>query len=422
MTLGRVYVWNPDSAHPAGGTLCAETVGLQRLDTQGSGTGRLLGKYVRVRNGGAFPAEPRSGDPPVLLGDARAGEGGNFIFDPAAGGPRVDRGRPPVAATRERHLQAARFGEVNTYYHLDLMAAYVDALLRELDEPPLPSVTAVVHAHPGVMGPRGLPDGAQKKGRWRPFQGGHYRLPGHRTRVLEQAPVSQEGEIHLGPGWELLGNGALVRASGGPYRHNASHNAGILYHEYGHHVARHTADFRRNADRPPDMQDNRKTSLEEGICDYWAATMLDSPHIWAWHRRHDGAVVHRRSLTSAKTMAEFDPRLGTVDPYANGTIWAAGLWDIRESMGDAKKTDLLLLRSLSLWRKLRSDAAAAWREGPDSFRAGLTLLLRADEERFASRHHDIIRFALRRRGVHPLEGRAASRRRWIGVGRSAHGA
>src|SRR5947209_70307 len=111
-------------------------------------------------------------------------------------------------------------------------------------------------------------------------------------------------------------------AAGGSYRHNASHNAGILYHEYGHHINRHTADFRANALRPPHRQVNLKTAMDEGTCDYWAATMLGTPHIWAWHRRHDHQEVHPPWLTSSKTMADYD-QSPVADADANGTIWAA---------------------------------------------------------------------------------------------------
>jgi len=124
----------------------------------------------------------------------------------------------------------------------------------------------------------------------------------------------------------LLDSGALVEFEGSRYRANASHNAGIIYHEYGHHITRHTADFRANRLHSPEAQDNRKAALDEGICDYWAATMLNAPHIWAWHKRHDNEYVHPRSLVSHKTMGEFDPA-PKADPHANGTIFAAALWD-----------------------------------------------------------------------------------------------
>src|SRR5262249_51907320 len=131
-------------------------------------------------------------------------------------------------------------------------------------------------------------------------------------------------------------------------------NAGILYHEYGHHITCHTADFRANVLRSPRRQNNRKPAIDEGTCDYWAATVLGTPHIWYWHRRHDGEEVHPRSLLSSVTMADYDSSRGA-DPHANGTIWAAALWDLRcrlsasagEALG-ARAADLLVLKTLLL--------------------------------------------------------------------------
>src|SRR5262249_20683104 len=157
--------------------------------------------------------------------------------------------------------------------------------------------TVLVNAHHAATAKDGLRDGFHGRGGWRPFQGGHYRLPwrqsglsllqpaspeGERNgspgaglrkqRIVERAPVGPEGEIHLGPGWKLAPYGALAECAGGPYRTNASHNAGILYHEYGHHLTRHTADFCGNALRPRDRQSNLKSALDEGTSDYLAAT------------------------------------------------------------------------------------------------------------------------------------------------------
>jgi len=145
-----------------------------------------------------------------------------------------------------------------------------------------------------------------------PVRGGHYRLPSLRYNLREFDPVASEGEIHLGPGWHLLTHGALFDVAGTCYRHNAAHNAGVIYHEYGHHVSRHTADFRANALAPAELQSNLKTALDEGYCDYWTATMLDVPHIWVWHRSHLVDPPHARSLTSTRTAADFDMRVARI--------------------------------------------------------------------------------------------------------------
>jgi hypothetical protein len=223
--------------------------------------------------------------------------------------------------------------------------------------------------------------------------------------------MSPHGEIHLGPGFKLLEHGALVEAAGGRYRHNASHNAGTLYHEYGHHITRHTADFQANSLRPPDLQKNRKTVLDEGTCDYWAATLLGTPHIWAWHRRHDSGEVHVRSLNSTRTMADFVANKQST--HLNGTIWAAGLWDLRTRMtantqDGVRKTDLLVLQALLLLGQFVGSANPPTRRSicaaRASMTAGLEALLRADSILYAGQHRNMVRATFAERGIFPGSG------------------
>jgi hypothetical protein len=310
---------------------------------------------------------------------------------------------------RWRYIQASRFGEVNTYFHLDRIATYIQHLLDELGCAPLPRVTAVVTAHHAATEQDGLRDGVRGRNHWLPFQGGHYRLPSIRYELPEFDPISHDGEIHLGPGWQLLEHGALVEAAGGRYRANASHNAGIIYHEYGHHITRHTADFRANSLVPPGQQDNRKTAMDEGTCDYWAATMLGTPHIWILHRRHDDQEIHARSLTSGKTMTDYDAG-ARADPHSNGTIWGAALWDLRTQMSamasdGARKTDLLVLKALLLMGKLtprwQETSVANVRLARKDFDAGLTSLLLADEQLNRSQNQKIILEIFAKRGIRP---------------------
>jgi hypothetical protein len=345
----------------------------------------------------------------VPIGDAKPNGEGDFLFEPGRGGGRMDKTEAPDSAFRERYVQASHFGEVNTYYHLDQIAAYLDGLLMGLGAPSLPRVTAVVNAHHAAVEVDGCRDGVRRGGRVQAFQGGHYRLPARRYDVPEWAPLAAEGEIHLGPGRHLLSGGALVEARGVPYRTNASHNAGILYHEYGHHLTRHTADLRANALRPPDQQNNRKAALDEGTCDYWAAVMLQTPHIWAWHRRHDGKEIHPRSLVSRKTMADYDPGPGA-DPHVNGTIWAAALWDLRCRLGDTEAVgglvaDRLLMQALLLIGKLfgpdQERSVQSARRARERFTTGLGALLQADQMLYAVRHAPAIREIFGARGIFP---------------------
>jgi hypothetical protein len=423
---GRVYVWTPDFTSPLHGRVNATILPLPHLDTDGEGNGRLWGCHVRVRNGGAV-SEFDSATGTVRgipIDDARPNAAGHFLFEPGRGGGRMDKlalasswtalnesGAPfPHFEFRSRYIQAAHFGEVNTYFHLDRIAAYVDDLLHELGAHTLPRVLAVVNAHDAAIEQDGFRDGVRRGDRWVAFQGGHYRLPSRKYNVCERTPISPNGEIHLGPGRQLLEHGALVEAAGGPYRANASHNTGILYHEYGHHITRHTADFRANTLRPSDRQSNRKTAMDEGTSDYWTATMLDTPHIWAWHRRHDAQQVHVRSLISSKTMADYDWRPGA-DAHANGTIWAAALWNLRTRLTrvgphGVRLTDLLVLKALLLMGRLvhpgREVTVTSLHRSTQSYAVGLSALLQADKMLNAGRNREIIIATFAERGIQPV--------------------
>ncbi len=420
MSKGRVYLWTDGSHRGLYGHLTASIESLHHLDVSTRDASGLSGRFVRVRNGGAvYELDPITKlEPAVPLGDAPPDATGDFLFEPGRGGGRIDKVRIAEPNFRWRYIQASRFGEVNTYFHIDRIAAYVHDLLAELGSAPLPRVTAVVTAHHAATEHDGLRDGVRGRHHWLPFQGGHYRLPSRRYELSEHDPISPAGEIHLGPGWQLLEHGSLVEAAGGRYRANASHNAGIIYHEYGHHITRHTADFRANNLRPSDQQSNRKTAMDEGTCDYWAATMLGTPHIWILHRRHDDHEVHVRSLTSRKTMEDYDtgPR---ADVHANGTIWGAALWDLRTRMAakepdGMRKTDLLVLKALVLMGKLtprwQETSVASVRLARKNFNAGLTSLLLADEQLNRSQNQKTILEIFGKRGINPAPNFRQGRR------------
>lgn len=416
MPLGRVYVWTPDSGSTLGGHLDLAVVPLEHLNVDEVGNDkpagkRLHGRFVRVRNGGAIhaPDEVTGAIRVSPIGDAQPDSDGNFLFEPRKGGGRLDKVPLVEPDFRVRYIQASHFGEVNTYFHLDRIAAYVDELLRELGAESLPPVVAVVNAHPATAEVDGIRDGVRRSERWLPFQGGHYRLPSRRYNIDELEPLSPTGEIHVGTGWQLLDHGALVEVTGKRYRANASHNAGILYHEYGHHLTRHTADFRANALRRPQRQNNRKIAMDEGTCDYLAATMLDTPHIWAWHRRHDEQEIHPRSLSSPKTMDDYDSGSGA-DPHTNGTIWGAALWDVRSHVratdpDGARKVDLLLVQALLLIGRLGDSlwepSIKRIRQARKRYSVGLSALLHADERLYGGHHRGGILACFGRRGIFP---------------------
>ena len=417
MNEGRVYRWISDGDNPLGGRVRKSVVPLPALTLDPDGRPHLSNRFVRVNNGGGVHvSDPQTGMArAVAIGNAEPDESGDFLFEPGRGGGRLDKLMLAEPHFRERYIQASHFGEVNTYYHLTRIASYVEELLTELGGAHLPQVTAVVNAHHAATEDCGMRDGVCGRRQWLPFQGGHYRLPSRRYDIQEPNPLSQNGEIHLGPGWQLLTDGALVEAARDRYRANASHNAGIIYHEYGHHITRHTADFRGNSLKPPERQNNRKTALDEGICDYWTAAMLETPHIWAWHRRHDEREVHPRSLVSRKTMDDFDygPK---ADPHANGTIWSAGLWDLRTELSSSednggRRCDLLVLKTLLLIGQLAATGSVQdARRVRARYTTALAMLLGADEILHLGRHRQSILDCFSRRKIAPdLNPKATSR-------------
>jgi poly-gamma-glutamate capsule biosynthesis protein CapA/YwtB (metallophosphatase superfamily) len=410
--LGQVYLWIPDESVPAGGSVKKEIVLLEWLLPSCGEKLKLESPYAVIINSGLInlPDEQSESFKTVPLGNAVPDSAGNFIFEPFNGGGRMDKAPFVDDLRRFKNTQAARFGEVNTFFHVNKIAFYINNLLKILGERSLPRVKVVINAHPAIYNKEGDRDGVKGKisGKWLPFQGAHYRLSGYGLKdIPELSPVSSAGEIHLGPGWKLTDDGLLPESAGFRYRCNASHNAGIIYHEYGHHVTRHTADFMANRLLAPHRQINRKSDADEGISDYWAATMLNSPHIWAWHREHTKNDFHHRSLVSLKTMANFNKE-ENADPHLNGTILGAALWDIRKELSkhDAEgieKTDMLVLKSLLLIGRLQDSDYRPSRNGTSKCRSGfslvLTAMLEADRILYHGDHKEIIHYCFSNRGI-----------------------
>lgn len=416
MSLGRVYILKPCRQAPTGGHARITTVALRHLDPFRSVDLQLSGDYTEVANVGQIN-EPGDAHESVVvhaIGNAQADVNGNFLFEPGIGGGRLDKLIIAEIPMRIRYIEASHFGEVNAYYHVTRIAAYVDRLLRLMNEKPLPRVRVLVNAHHAATREKdGGRDGVmgKKSGRWLPFQGGHYRLPTRRSpQLAERFAIWRTGEIHLGPGWRLTHEGLLPELAKRAYRCNASHNPGIIYHEYGHHMVRHTADFRANAFKAPHRQSNRKTANDEGLSDYWAAAILGTPHIWCWHRRHDTRWIHPRSLASRVTMADFDKQ-STADPHRNGTILAAALWDLRQAIesreGRSLKADLLVLSAMLNVGRLRDHpfhpSVEQTRRIRDGFSVFMACLLHADSVRFDGRYGQFIRSCLEERGIYPCK-------------------
>jgi hypothetical protein len=260
---------------------------------------------------GLVVEDVRGGSP--LMADAT-----DLCFDPAAGGG-------PLVPTGPRE-QARAFGIVNVAFHVARGLDWATGLLSS----PLPPLTVKIGMH---------------EGRGKRWGGGHYRLPSAEYSSLPEDVVpAATGEIHLGPG------AGVATVDGGRYFLAPSHNAAIVYHELGHHITRHTADFRLNRLRSANHQANHKTPLDEGTADFVCAVMLGTPDIYGWHRAHVPSTSQaRRRLDAGWTMAVF--RGGSdVDPHTDGTVWSSTLWGARcavEAAGvDPGRFDGAVLRGL----------------------------------------------------------------------------
>jgi hypothetical protein len=334
--------------------------------------------------------------PGILVVDVRGGAGldrrsGDLRFKPAGGGG-------PLASPRDRR-EAIAFGIVNVAYHL---RRGLDYLTQLLGYPP-PPLIAKIGAHED-----------QRTG----WGGGHYRLPAAAYSSLPEAtPPAVTGEIHLGPG------GAFTQAAGRRYFAAPAHVVAIIVHEFGHHVTRHTADFRLNDRRPPLAQANHKIPLDEGTADYLAAILLGTPDIYGWHR--DGmplTVQARRRLDGPWTMTAFRGGHDT-DPHLDGTVWAAALWSARQAVcasgGQAAEFDHLVAEALvrigAADPGLPVDAARHRRR---SLGSALAAILDADAAR-GGLFGDVIAAAFADRGIETGFSNADLRDRCRGLPRRA---
>lgn len=214
---------------------------------------------------------------------------------------------------------------------------------------------------------------------WPTWTGGHYRLPARRSRVPERVAATT-GEIHLGGGHRFL---ALDGMPGRQWI-AAAHHPGIVVHEFGHHVVRHTADPRANARAAVRDQDNRKSALDEGTADFLAAVLLGTPDIYGWHRAHvPRGGRWRRDLDAGWTMAAFTGGRDA-DPHADGQVWAGALWAARVAVqartARSDVFDRLLLDALVLLgRDEDGETVRELRRRRRRFASGLDALLAADD-------------------------------------------
>lgn len=413
-SMGRVYRWEPDPTAFVGGALSLSVEPLPYLDPARPNRRRLSGRFVDVRNG--TRVMERRGAGGLLfarsVGEAAPNRNGDFLFAPAAGGSRNAKTTPRVTIDPTACAEASWFGQVNAYAHMTRIAEHIDRLLAELGARPLPKARVIVNAHERVDAPSvGQPPAVDETGAYREAVRENVYVSGARAWAdddprgdLWDDPwrVKTFGEIRLTPGVRGATGGLLPQLAGARYQCSASHIAPHLYRQYGFHVARWTADFMANAFALPSRERRDLSVTSSGICDYWAATMLGTPHIFCWHYRHEPGTLHSRSLATPAGEAVTDPDAG---PSKLGTALAAALWSLREALirDDDQSCDALVLAALLEVGRLVDDpenpdpaACRALRDGFDAFAAAL---LHADAVRFGGRYAARIREAMGRHGV-----------------------
>jgi len=401
---------SPVNAKTAKEEIKPQVARLPNLEKQPDRPWRLKGTQVEVVNYGVLVERDRNSGElrGVTMGNA---EGDSFMYQPASGGPTPRQNEKAEGKENDRALSAARFGEVNAYYHADRTLTYINGLLAELGEKQLPYLRVVVNDHFCSRLPGYREDDCDRRSdKPRSFGGGHYRRPSDEfdDEGFEH-PVqgmNQTGEVHLGPGNDFINdaNDERVVVNGHPYNENPSHNAGIIVHEVAHHVVSHTADFRENKDRRPNKYSNRKIHMDEGTCDYWTAVMLNSPDIYEWQDADEKLTDKgNRNLTGPRTTAEF---VQDGDPHYNGNIWSSGLWDLRQALGDGRKTDLLVMKTLVLFGQVKpknpddkQDIRNHKIDQKDEFREGLAMLLKADELLYKGANRSSILNTFAKRGI-----------------------
>lgn len=334
--------------------------------------------------------------PGLVVIDVRGGagldrRGGDLRFEPAGGGG-------PLSPPRDRR-EAMAFGIVNVAYHLYRGLNYLAPLIGQK----LPPLIARIGVH------------QDQRATW---GGGHYRLPAATYSSLpETAPPAATGEIHLGPG------GAYAKTAGHRYFLAPAHVAAIVVHELGHHLTRHTADFRLNERRPPLAQANHKIPLDEGTADYLAASLLETPDIYGWHRGHTPPTAQaRRHLNGPWTMAAFRGGHDT-DPHLDGTVWAAALWSARQAVrasgGQAAEFDRLVAEGLvRIGTADPGMPAEAARRRRRFFGNTLAAILEADGAH-GGRFGEVIAAAFAARGIETGFSNADLRDRCCGLTRQA---
>ncbi|ESY17205.1 MULTISPECIES: CapA family protein [unclassified Mesorhizobium] len=346
---------------------------------QRAGRRCLRGRYVDV-----ISHPGREEDWPTgQMSEVSPDEDGNFSFQPSGGGLKS-----PHAA--------ARFGQVNVYFHVSLMSQRINDVLRSLGVGPLPKIRAIVNAHR----PKQRQGSREDTSRRVPVKGARYRYPA-RMENLDDFSIPLCGELLFGPGHGVTEEGWLPRISGGAYLCDPSHDAGLIYQAFGLHVVRHTADVQADRLRAPRAAFSRPGALEYAVSTYLAASMLSSPHVSCWHARHDTEFVPADSLANDGRIDddEMQPQEALVAQAVAGAMW-----DLHKAFHwhEFACMELVVSALFELGRLSDSPFAPsrvgtrAIRSSPRSF---ASCLLHADNVKSGGLYERLIREIFEKRGI-----------------------
>jgi len=236
MSRGLVYVWTPDRLTMLGGRIRASIVPLERLEDGGSAGTRLRGQYVEVHNAGAVNLlDPGTNQVrAVPISDAEPNAGGDFLFEPGRGGGRLDK-VPRADADFSMALRAGfplRRASTATFTWIGLPGMFTSCS-RSLQR--RRCRVSYCRGERASCGHRkrwhGAMDCASGDRMGAGFKAG---ITGCRAGVMilpSIVPCARQAKSIWVRDGSCCINGALVEVAGGRYRANASHNAGILYHE-----------------------------------------------------------------------------------------------------------------------------------------------------------------------------------------------